>query len=251
MGKLDGKVAVITGGSSGIGLATAHLFRKEGAHVVIAARTEASLHAAQKELGDDVMTVQADISSPADLEQLFDTVASRWGGVDVLFANAATGQMGPIAEMTEAMVDEMIDTNVKGTFYTIQKALPVLRDHASVIISGSIMGHVGMRGMSVYAASKAAIHSFAKTMSAELTDRGIRVNALIIGPTDTPIYQKVDIPQEQFNEMAQAITGRMAIHRFGKPEEIANTALFLASEDSSFLVGTAITADGGLAMNRF
>jgi NAD(P)-dependent dehydrogenase (short-subunit alcohol dehydrogenase family) len=249
MGKLDGKVALITGGSSGIGYATARAFREEGAQVVITARSADALATAARELGAGVVAIPADTRAGADRARLFREVGERFGRVDVLFANAGIGRFSALGETSEALFDEVMDTNFKGLFFTIQAALPLLSDGASIILNGSVNAHVGFANASVYSASKAAVHSLARTLSAELAPRGIRVNTLNIGPVETPLYGKLGLPAEAVQGFAQTVSARLPIKRFGQPEEIARAAVFLASSDSTFVVGSELTTDGGLSIN--
>jgi NAD(P)-dependent dehydrogenase (short-subunit alcohol dehydrogenase family) len=249
MTRFDGKVVVITGGSSGIGLATAQEFHNLGAQVVITGRDRATLEQATDQIGANVLAIQADVTSIANLDGLFNAVRERFGGVDVLFVNAGIGRFSALGETEEALFDEVIDTNFKGAFFTIQKALPLLRDGASIILNGSVNAHVGFANASVYSASKAAVHSLARTLGAELIGRGIRVNTLNIGPVETPLYGKINLPPEVLQGFAQTLTGRLPIKRFGQPEEIAKAAVFLASPDASFIVGSELTTDGGFAIN--
>lgn len=249
MGKLDGKAAVITGGSSGIGYATAQAFRDEGAQVIIAARSADALAAAERELGAGVIAVVADIRNEADRVRLFREVGERFGRVDVLFANAGIGRFSALGETSESLFDEVMDTNFKGLFFTLQAALPLLSDGASIILNGSVNAHVGFANASVYSASKAAVHSLARTLSAELAPRGIRVNTLNIGPVETPLYGKLGLPAEAVQGFAQTVGARLPIKRFGQPGEIARAAVFLASADSTFVVGSELTTDGGLSIN--
>lgn len=249
MGQLDGKVAVVTGGNSGIGLATATAFQAEGASVVVCGRDARSLDEAAHALGGEVLAVQADVTRLHDLDRLFAATLERFGGVDILFVNAGTATVGPIEAMTEAIVDEIMATNFKGAYFTIQKALPVLNDRASIILNGSVNAHVGFPNISVYSASKAAVHSLARTLAVELVERGIRVNTINIGPINTPLYGKLGLPQDALEGFAQAVAGRLPVKRFGSPEEVARAAVFLASADSSFVVGSELTTDGGLMVN--
>lgn len=251
MGTLAQKVAVITGGNSGIGLATAKEFLRQGAKVVITGRNAQALDQATEQLGggDDVLAVQVDVTRLDDLERLFATTQERFGGVDVVFANAGTAKVGPIEVMTEALFDEVMHTNLKGLYFTIQKALPVLNPNASIILNGSVNAHVGFANASVYSASKAAVHSLARTLGAELIGRGIRVNTLNIGPVNTALYGKLGLPPEALAQFAQSVQARLPIGRFGNPDEVAKAAVFLASSDSSFVVGSEITTDGGLSVN--
>lgn len=249
MARLTGKVTLITGGNSGIGFATAQEFQNHGAKVVITGRNQQALDQAAARLGGDVLAIQADVTQPGDTDALMAAIQERYGRIDVLFLNAGTAKLGPIEDVTEAVFDEVIATNVKGVYFTIQKALPLLNDGASIILNGSVNAHVGFPGASVYSASKAAVHSFTRTLAVELIGRGIRVNTLNIGPIDTPLYGKLGLPAEALQGFAQTVAGRLPIKRFGTPEEVAKAALFLASEDSSFVVGAELTTDGGLMTN--
>lgn len=249
MNKLDGKVAVITGGSSGIGLATALEFKALGAKIVIAGRDETTLQAAARQLGSDVLAVRADVSVMDDLDELFASTTARFGGIDIVFVNAGMAKMGPIEAMSEAVFDAVMATNFKGAYYTIQKALPHLNENASIILNGSLNAHVGFANASLYSASKAALHSLARTLTAELVGRGIRINTLNTGPINTPIYSKLGLPEEVVQGFAQTMAGRVPLKRFGTPEEVAKAAAFLASSDSAFILGSEITADGGMSIN--
>lgn len=249
MGKLDGKVTVITGGSSGIGYATAQAFRDEGAQVIITARSVEALATAERELGAGVVAIAADTRNGAERAHLFQQVRERFGRIDVLFVNAGIARLGPLADTTEALFDEVMDTNFKGLFFTLQAALPLLTDGASIILNGSVNANVGFANASVYSASKAAVHSLARTLSAELAPQGIRVNTLTIGPVETPLYGKLGLPAEAVQGFAQAVGARLPIKRFGHAVEIARAAVFLASSDSTFVVGAELTADGGLSIN--
>jgi NAD(P)-dependent dehydrogenase (short-subunit alcohol dehydrogenase family) len=249
VGKLDGKVAVVTGGGSGIGLATARAFVAEGARVAISGRDAATLAAAQAELGAGVLTVRADVTRRDDLARLFGEVRERLGAIDVLFVNAGIASFNTIDAVSETDFDALMGTNFKGAFFTIQQALPVLNDGASIILNGSVNAHVGVPGASVYSASKAALHSLARTLTPELIGRGIRINTLTIGPVSTPLYGKLGLPAEALDGFAQAVTGRLPIKRFGQPDEIAAAAVFLASSDSSFVLGSELSTDGGMLIN--
>jgi NAD(P)-dependent dehydrogenase (short-subunit alcohol dehydrogenase family) len=247
MGKLEGKVAVITGGNSGIGLATAKEFKEQGARVIITGRDQKTLDEAKREIGGDVLAVRSDASSLADIDKLFAAVKDKFGKIDVLFVNAGIGKFVPVEDVTEELFDSIMDINFKGAYFTIRTALPLLNDNASVILNGSIIAHIGMPNSSVYAASKAALLTLARTLSAELVGRGIRVNAISPGPIATPIFNRLGLPEEAIEETANNIREQVPMKRFGRPEEIAKTALFLASTDSSFLLGTEIIADGGMS----
>lgn len=247
MGKLEGKVAVITGGNSGIGRATAKEFKEQGARVVITGRDQQTLDEAAREIGGEVLAVRADASSLAELDTLFAAVKEKFGHLDVLFINAGIGKFSPFEAVTEELFDAVMDVNFKGAYFTIQKALPLLNDHASIILNTSINAHIGMPNSSVYAASKAALITLARTLSAELVGRGIRVNAVSPGPVTTPIFERLGLPPEALAETVNNIREQVPMKRFGRPEEIAKTVLFLASSDSSFLLGTEIIADGGMS----
>jgi NAD(P)-dependent dehydrogenase (short-subunit alcohol dehydrogenase family) len=246
MGKLDGKVAVITGGTSGMALATAKLFVAEGAYVFITGRRQEQLDKAVKEIGKNVTGVQGDAGSPADLDRLYAAVGAAKKKIDVLFASAGIGNLDePLAAVKEESFDSVFDVNVRGTLFTVQKALPLLRDGASVILNGSIAGSKGFAGSSVYCASKAAVRSFARTWTAELKDRKIRVNVLSPGPIDTPAFD--GLPAEKRELFKAQITSLVPMARMGASEEIATVALFLASSDSSFVTGIELFVDGGMA----
>jgi NAD(P)-dependent dehydrogenase (short-subunit alcohol dehydrogenase family) len=247
MGKLEGKVAVITGGNSGIGLATAKEFAEQGAKVAISGRDQKTLDEVARSLGADALAVRADVAKLADIEKLFAAVKARFGRIDVLFVNAGIGKFAPIEAITEELYDSIIDINLKGAFFTIQRALPLLSDGASIVLNTSINAHIGMPNSSVYAASKAALLSLARTLSAELVGRNIRVNAISPGPVTTPIFGRLGLPAEVLEQTRQSIVSQIPMKRFGRPEEIAKTALFLASSDSSFLLGSEIIADGGMS----
>jgi len=246
MARLSAKVAVITGGNSGIGLATAQRFHEEGARVVISGRDQKTLDQAVKTIGGDVIAVRADVSNLADLDRLYKTVAERFGKIDVLFANAGIAKFSPVADTTESLFDEIFDINVKGVFFTIQKALPLLNDGASIVINSSVASETGTPGAGVYSATKAAVRSFARTLTTELVDRGIRVNVVSPGPIRTPIFGRTGLSQEEVDEFARGIVSKVPMKRFGKPEEVADTVLFLATPESSYIAGVDINVDGGM-----
>src|SRR5579864_872389 len=246
MQKLEGTIAVVTGGNSGIGLATAKLLRQEGAKVAVSGRDQATLTAAAKEIGGDTLAIRSDVSRPGDLDALFAKVAQTLGKIDVLFANAGVAKFAPIGDSPESLYDEVFDINVKGVFFTIQKALPHLNDGASVVLNTTFFNQAGTPGTSVYSASKAAVRSFARTAAAELVGRGIRVNAVSPGPIATPIYGRLGLPKEAVDAMAQNILSTVPMKRFGQPDEIAKTVLFLASADASYITGVEINVDGGV-----
>jgi len=246
MDKLKDKVAVITGGSSGIGLATAKQFIANGAKVVIFGRNKQALDQAVNELGPDSFAVQGDVCKQADLDRLFAETKSKFRVIDILFVNAARPKLIPIADTTEAIFDEMINVNFKGAYFTLQKAIPYLNDNAAVIITTSWLNSIGFAGSSLLSASKAALRSVVRVASAELVDRGIRVNAVSPGAIGTPFWEKIGLPEEVLKSAGEAITNQIPIKRWGQPEEIAKTVLFLASDDSSYIVGNELTVDGGL-----
>ena len=246
MKTLEGKVAVITGGSSGIGLATAKLFRDSGAKVAISGRNQKSLDDAIKELGAGVVAVRSDVSKLSDLDTLFNLVVKKLGRIDVLFANAGIAKFALVSDVSEDAYDETFDINVKGVFFTIQKAIPHLNDNASIILNTSFVNQAGVPTTSVYAASKAAVRSLARGISSELASRGIRVNVVSPGPIATPIYGKLGLPKEAVDAFAANIVSQVPLKRFGQPEEVAQTVLFLAGSASSYITGVELNVDGGL-----
>jgi NAD(P)-dependent dehydrogenase (short-subunit alcohol dehydrogenase family) len=246
--KLAGKIAVITGGSSGIGLATAKRFVEEGAYVVIAGREEKELKEAAAFIERNVTTVAGDVSRLEDLDRLYAVVKEKHGHIDVLFANAGAGTIAPLAVATEAHFDQTFDVNVKGVFFTVQKALPLFKDGGSIILASSVTNVLGSPGFSAYAASKAAVRNFARAWTMELKDRKIRVNSMSPGPTDTPALEKTTgLTAEQAKQAAAQFASQIPMGRRAKPEEIAAAVLFLASDESSFITGIDLPVDGGLA----
>ena len=242
MNKLKDKVAVITGATSGMALATAKLFVEEGAYVFITGRREAQLDAAVKSIGKNVTGVQGDAGTLADLDRLFEKVKSTKGHIDILFASAGVGDFGvPLGKITEESFNKTFNVNVRGTLFTVQKALPLMRDGGSIIMNGSIASIKGFPGMSVYNASKAAVRSFARTWTNDLKDRNIRVNVLSPGTIDTAVFAGVP------KEVKDQFVAQIPMGRIGKSEEIATAALFLASSDSSFVTGIELYVDGGTA----
>lgn len=246
MGKLDGKVALITGGTTGIGLATAKLFHREGARVVATGVNPRTLAAARDELGPTVQVVASDTSDPAQIRALFAGVERDHGGLDVLFLNAGIVRSIPIAEVDEPTYDLVFSINVKGAFFTLQAAVPLLRRGGAVVLNTSVSNQIGMVGGGVYGASKAALRSIARTAAAELAERGVRVNALSPGPTDSGIIEKMGMPEAERAQRVAALVSMVPQRRLGTPEELARAALFLASDDSSFMTGEEIVVDGGL-----
>ncbi|MEM1126931.1 MAG: glucose 1-dehydrogenase [Bacteroidota bacterium] len=244
--KLNGKVAVITGGNSGIGLATAKRFAEEGAALVLFGRNADTLEEAKAATGPDTLTVQGDVTNLADLDRLYEEAVAAHGKIDILVVNAGLGRMAPLTEMTEEVFDLVSDINFKGAFFTVQKAVAHLNDGASVILLGSVASVKGMPGFSVYSAAKAAVRSMARSFTAELAGRGIRVNSLSPGPIATPFFTNTGLPQEITEQMGAGIQAQVPLGRFGEADEMANVALFLASDESSYVAGTEIEADGGM-----
>ena len=247
MGKLDGKVAVITGGSTGIGLASAKLFAAEGAKVFVTGRRQPELDAAVASIGHGARGVRGDIADLADIDALYQVVGDTAGAIDVLFANAGGGSFRPLEAVDEAHYAATFDVNVKGTLFTVQKALPLLRDGASIIMTSSTTSVTGTPSFSVYSASKAAIRNFARTWILELAPRQIRVNALAPGGTSTPGWHGLAANEEMDAEMQRLAKQGIPLGRLAEPEEIARVALFLASDDSSYVNGIELFADGGSA----
>jgi NAD(P)-dependent dehydrogenase (short-subunit alcohol dehydrogenase family) len=246
--RLDGKIAIITGGTSGIGLAAAKLFAAEGAHVYITGRRLDALTAAEADIGGNVTGIQADSSNAADLDRLYEKVKNEAGRIDVLFANAGGGSMLPLGQITEEHIDTIFGSNVKGVIFTVQKALPLLVKGSSIILAGSSASIEGTAAFSIYSASKAAVRNLARSWILELKEAGVRVNVLSPGATLTPAlleYAGDDLAQQQ--GMLEYLATRIPTGRVGQPEEIARAALFLASDDSSFVNGTELFADGGQA----
>jgi NAD(P)-dependent dehydrogenase (short-subunit alcohol dehydrogenase family) len=239
MGRLQGKVAVITGGTAGIGFAAADLFVKEGAYVFITGRRQKELDEAVKAIGRNVTGVKGDVAKLSDLDRLYETVSATGRTIDIVFANAGFGEFLPLGKITEEHFDSLFDINVKGTLFTVQKALPLLNDGASIILTGSVASIKGTPGFSLYGGSKAAIRNFVRGWTIELKDRGIRCNVLSPGPTDTPLVSRQ--PPDTMSRLVSTIP----MGRIGQPEEIAKTALFLASDDSSFVAGIELFVDGG------
>jgi len=244
MGQLEGKTAVVTGGSTGIGLATAARLASEGAHVFITGRRKEALDRAVESIGDSVTAVPGDIAQPADLDRLYEAVRDRGRGLDVLFANAGVATLGPLEQATEEQFDQIFGVNVRGTLHTVQKALPLLNDGASVIINDSIRADDGREAFGLYAASKAAIRSLARTWANELKGRGVRVNTVAPGAIDTPGVD-IAIGEENADAVKAELAAGVPIGRRGRPEEVAAAVAFLASADSSFMLGTTLHVNGG------
>ncbi len=247
MGKLDGKVAVVTGANSGIGLATAQRFAAEGAQVFITGRRQPELDAAVALIGHGVTGIQGDVSKLDDLDRLYALVKEKAGRIDILFANAGGGAFLPLGAITEEHYDTTFDTNVKGVVFTVQKALPLFTDGGSIILNASIVSMKGVPAMSVYSATKAAVRSFARTWTVDLKERKIRVNALSPGPIDTPGFAGLARNAEEVDQLRASFAATVPLGRMGTADEIAKAAVFLASDDSSFITGIELFVDGGSA----
>ena len=246
MKRLEGKVAVVTGGNSGIGLAAAIRLQEEGAKVAISGRSKQTLGDAVKSIGNGILAVQSDVANLADIDKLFAEVGQKLGKIDILFVNAGVAKFAPLADTSEKIFDEQYDINIKGAYFTIQKALPFLNDGASIILNTSVVDEKGTVGASAYASTKAALRSLARTAAAELVGRGIRVNTVAPGPITTPIFGRTGLPQEAIDDFAKGVLERVPMKRFGKPEEVAGAVAFLASQDASYITGVEINVDGGL-----
>jgi len=245
--KLTNKIALITGGTSGIGLATARLFRAEGAHVIVTGVDAHRLEEASHHLGPDALVLRADLRQPAALDQVIAAIAKRYGRLDIVFANAGAGAASPFDAVTEEQIDDQFALNFKGIFFTVQKAASLLTKGSSVVLTTSFLNAVGVPGLSILSATKAAVRSLARSLGAELAPRGIRVNAVSPGPISTPFHGKLGLSDTQLKEVATAIEGQVPLQRFGEAEEIAKAVLFLASDDASFVTGAELVVDGGLS----
>jgi NAD(P)-dependent dehydrogenase (short-subunit alcohol dehydrogenase family) len=246
MNRLAGKVALVTGGSSGIGLATAKRLQEEGARVAIAGRSQNTLEEAAHTLGDGILAVQADVAQLADIDRLYVEVAQQLGKIDVLFVNAGVIRVLPLADTTERVFDEQFAINFKGAYFTLQKALPYLNDGASIIVTTTMDDRKGIPGFGMDSAAKAALRSLVRTAAAELVGRGIRVNAVAPGPIVTPMSAKTGLPKEAMDAMAKEIVAKVPMQRWGQPEEVAATVAFLASGDASYITGVELNVDGGM-----
>jgi NAD(P)-dependent dehydrogenase (short-subunit alcohol dehydrogenase family) len=246
MNRFEGKIAVVTGGNSGIGLASAKRFAQEGARVAITGRDKKTLELAEKEIGAGTLALQADVAKPADLDRLYEAVAQKLGRIDVLFVNAGIAKFAPFTAMPANDYDEQFGINIRGAYFTIQKALPLLNDGGSIVLNTSAAGNKGQAGASAYAASKAALRSLARNLTVELAPRGIRVNAIAPGPIVTPIWGRSQRPKEEVDQFTQQILAAVPLKRFGQAEEVAAAVAFLASSEASYIAGVELHVDGGV-----
>jgi NAD(P)-dependent dehydrogenase (short-subunit alcohol dehydrogenase family) len=244
--RFEGKTVAITGGNSGIGLATAKLFHAEGAKVAISGRDQKTLDEAVKAIGGDTLAVKADVSKLDEIDKFFTQVAGKFGKIDALFANAGIAKFAPVADSNEQLFDETFDTNVKGLYFTLQKSLNHLNDNAGIVLNSSVVNSKGTATGSVYAATKAAVRSLARTFASELVDRGIRVNVVSPGPIATPIFGRTGLPQAAVDEFIAGIKSAVPMKRLGTPEQVGNAVLFLASPDASYITGVDLNVDGGM-----
>jgi NAD(P)-dependent dehydrogenase (short-subunit alcohol dehydrogenase family) len=247
MGKLQGKIALITGGNSGIGLAAAEDFVSEGAFVYITGRRQTELDAAVAKVGKNIASIQSDVTKMADLDKIYSTIQKEKGHLDIVFGNAGNGNLAPLGSITEENFDQIFDLNVKGLLFTVQKALPLLRDGSVIILNASIVSIKGFPGFSVYSASKAAVRSFARTWSVDLAPRKIRVNVVSPGTVPTPGYAGLGLVDDVLKEFVEQTSKKTPLGRVGAPDEIAKAVTFLASDDSSFVAGVELFVDGGFA----
>jgi len=246
MNRLKGKRALITGGTSGIGLETGRLFLSEGARLAITGRNPATLEAARKELGSDVLIIPADASEVAAQKAVAETLRQAFDGLDILFLNAGIAELRPVEQWDESAFDRSFATNVKGPYFLVQALLPIFANPASIVLNASVNAHVGMPGTSVYGATKAALLSLTRTLSGELISRGIRVNAVSPGPISTPLYGKLGLSEADLKAVAASVQSQVPAGRFGDPKEIAHAVVFLASDESAFTVGSELMIDGGM-----
>ena len=245
--RFEGKVAVVTGGNSGIGLGVAKAYAQEGAQVAITGRNEKTLERAAKEIGDGTLAIQADVGKVAQIEAAMKKIKERFGRIDALFVNAGVARFVPFDEVTEEFFDETVDINLKGVFFTVQKAIPLMPKGSAIVLNASINAHLGMPGTTVYGATKAAVVNMTKTLSADLLERGIRVNAISPGPIASALLARDGISQEKLQETKDWIQGQVPIKRFGTPEEIAAAVLYLTASESAFVLGAELIIDGGMS----
>jgi NAD(P)-dependent dehydrogenase (short-subunit alcohol dehydrogenase family) len=244
--KLSNRIALVTGGTSGIGLEVAKLFRDQGARVIVTGVDQTRLDAASRELGGGVLVLRADLRLAGELDKVFDQIRQKFGHLDVLFANAGVGLAATLDAVTENQIDEQFAVNFKGIFFTVQKAAPLMAKGGSIVLTTSFLNAVGSPGLSILSATKAAVRSLARSLGAELAPRGIRVNAVSPGPISTPFHSKLGLSEKELKEAAGAIEAQVPLHRFGEADEVAKAVLFLASEDASFITGSEVVVDGGL-----
>ncbi|KMO32015.1 short-chain dehydrogenase [Methylobacterium variabile] len=245
--KLNNKIALVTGGTSGIGLAAVTLFRREGAKVVAVGTDRERLKQVETQLGEDGLAMAANLRRPAEIDRVIEVVRDRYGRVDVLFANAGLGRAASLEAVTEADLDEQFEVNVKGLFFTVQKAVPLIARGGSIVLTTSFLNTKGTPGLSILSATKAAVRSLARTLGAELAPRGIRINAVSPGPISTPFASKMGLSEQELKAFAEGVEGQVPLQRFGEAAEVARAALFLASDDSSYVTGTEVVVDGGLS----
>lgn len=248
MSSLKGKVALITGGTTGIGLATAQLFHESGASVVVTGTNPDTLNQARAALPSDVLVLRADARSIADATEVAKQIERRFGGLDIVFLNAGVAKFAPLEALDESLYDDVMDVNVKGVVFTLQKVLPLLRKGASVLVNTSIVDQKGMANASIYSASKGAVSALVRSLAVELAGRGVRVNAISPGPITTPIYGKLGLPSDALSAFQSDMTSKVPLGRFGEAEEVAKTALFLATSGASYVTGIEIRVDGGVAI---
>ncbi|OUR91970.1 short-chain dehydrogenase [Flavobacteriales bacterium 34_180_T64] len=247
MNKLKDKVAIITGANSGIGLATAKLFLKEGAKVVLSGRRQEALDEVAENLEGDFITVKADVAIAEDNKRLIQKATEHYGNIDILFLNAGIAKPIPTTDITEAHFDEIININVKGPILAIKEALPSINDGGTILFTNSVVHQKGFDGLGVYSASKGALRAYSRVLTSEVKSRGIRVNSIAPGPIETPLYGKMDLPMDVVQEMGKGFAEQVPLGRFGTSEEVANAALFLASDEASYINGIEIEVDGGLS----
>jgi NAD(P)-dependent dehydrogenase (short-subunit alcohol dehydrogenase family) len=245
--RFQGKVAVVTGGNSGIGLAAAKAYAREGARVAILGRDKTTLEQARREIGPDTIAVQGDVSKLADIDRLIGEVKSKAGRIDALFVNAGVGKFLPIEASDEQLFDWTFDINVKGAFFTVQKALPLMGKGSAIVLNGSCVVEMGMQATSVYSATKAAVNSFARSLTGELAPKGVRINVVNPGPVETPIFNRMGLGAEATKEMLTGIQSQVPLGRMGSPDELADVVLFLSSDESSYIHGASLLVDGGIS----